>query len=191
MMNFFNKRKNKKRDQANKPPDVAISLTPCASSPANMTAASTNSEDADHEYSGYLGNPPRGKRAVSFDVAMENITKDGFESKMRGDVATAKMLVFLYGRGFLTKKTKLERVRRVKEMISPKQANKHQNSPKTILLNLIAADGDKDMSNDPKWKEAYIRHRISIERYIQQKKTFGCLDVNSVDPSKDYINVYS
>jgi hypothetical protein len=148
----------------------AIPATPTTSGiRPNVTATSTKSEDAKQDYSDYHCSPPRGKRAVSFSLAIQKIADDDLSNMLKGDGDTAKMLVFLYGRGFLTKNSKDDRVKRVKEMISPDQVNENQKSPKTILLNLIAADGDKEMSENHECRKAHTRHRVSIARYFQQE----------------------
>lgn len=81
----------------------------------------------------------------------------------------AKMLVYLYGRGFMERKSKKERKATIKLMTQP-----GENAER--LLRVLQVDGDHDRSGEEAFAELYARTKVSLDRYFQQQPgAFGFL----------------
>jgi hypothetical protein len=110
------------------------------------------------------------------------IKRDGFGKGLK-DPQEAKMLMLLYGRGFMATPTKmkgktrehwlntqsksLQRKRRVKKMIEGREASQ-------CLLRILESEKDKDMKKER--KPLFVRNCVTLRRYFQQERACGFLD---------------
>jgi hypothetical protein len=148
---------------------------------AVATASTVDVGNEENPYSEYsLGSPPKGNKSVSLEVALKKIKSD---SKKLGRIvkdarkegatnetkAQAKMIVFLYGRGFMLGNKKKKRKLYVKEMIKSDNGNSER------LLRVLEANGDNDLSNKPEYRDQYANLRLSLKRYFDLPDTFGFL----------------
>jgi hypothetical protein len=92
------------------------------------------------------------------------------------------MLMFLYGRGFMSGANKSERVQRVKEIV-----NNNKEDVAERLLQVLALTGDNDLmfgESIDKYTAAYERHVLTLKRYFRLENTVGFLE--NMDKAKFY-----
>jgi hypothetical protein len=153
--------------------------TPVA--PAVTASSTTDFGNDGNPYSKYgLSSPPRGSQSMSLEAALKRLKKDS--RKLRRIVKNAqkegatddtktkaKMIMFLYGRGFMLGNKKKERKKMVKEMIKDENGNSKR------LLQVLEANGDNDLTHQPEYQDQYAYLRISLKRYFDRPNTFGFL----------------
>ena len=142
--------------------------------------ASSNSID-DGERVAYsergIVSPPRGEHAVTCKEAVESVRRDKFGKYLGPNHRNkAKMLVFLYGRGFYadqkkkkkrTKKRTEKRKEKIKTIINSDDASER-------LLQII--DFPQDDNVTASHKSLYVNNRLVLQHYFEQDDTFGFLE---------------
>ena len=121
-----------------------------------------------------ISSPPKDEDAVSFQSAMQNIQDDisctsanGRELRELFDRSgdTAKMIVYLYGRGFMAEQ--------VVKLVQTKASS-------DILLRIVGtgvgAGGDKDLTNLRFVQEQYAKQVVALETYFDQEGSFGFMN---------------
>lgn len=140
-----------------------------ASTPTAQLSSSASSGDGEsNPYVKHgLGSSPRGEQGnVAADKALRRIQKDGFGRFVLCRCSDkTKMLMFLYGRGFMQLKSKSKRKAKVKEMMEGEAAER--------LLRVLGADGDRDLTRAG--EDLFLRNSLTLLRYFKQEGAFGFL----------------
>jgi len=159
---------NRKKKKESSPPDVVVlALATFATTPT--ASSSSNGDTADNPYGKVgLGSTPKGPNSVPITEAEKMIKKDGHHRLLGKGGDTARMLFFLYGRGFMAEAKKKDRIKKVLEMTKGEVSKKR-------LLQVVEADGDTDLSGDDMFIELYAVTKCTLERYFAQPNTHGFL----------------
>jgi len=114
--------------------------------------------------------PPKGEHARDCDTALKKLKRDGFKAEYDASgepTDKTKILVFLYGRGFLRgKENKRKRKKRISRMVNDPSSSRR-------LLDVLHADGDLDLSSDENFRAKYIDFCLTLKRYFQDPLSFG------------------
>jgi hypothetical protein len=179
-MFLFRRKRNDKKDEGEMQvgsPGVAPAAT------TGLSYSRSDGDDADNNkaYGKFGLSPPKSTRSVPCVEAGNRIQRDGFGNYLEepagktSDVEKAKekakMLVFLYGRGFMSDEHEACRKNNVEKMIfGSKDAS-------VRLLRVIDALGDKDLTitADRDDCDFYRRYGVTLQRYFQQEGAFGFL----------------
>jgi hypothetical protein len=147
-------------------------------SQTKLTASSYIQEE--HDYVQYgLSSPPKGKRAVSPKEALKRMQKDGHKckeikrlwkklNKEGHDSDMAKMLIFLYGKGFMWDKDKNQRTKFIIKMVTNEKASRR-------LLQILQLSGDTNLLPDLSYEHMYKNNVLALKRYFRLKGSFGYL----------------
>jgi hypothetical protein len=125
-----------------------------------------------------LPSPPQGPTPTKMrDVenSLKAIRKDGFGKYLK-DEQKAKMLVFLYGRGFYKEKAeKTVRKKKVQNILTNEGASER-------LLRVLNSEGDKDVTKEQ--KDLFVHNCTALRRYFQQEG--ACCFSDGMDrPTRD------
>jgi hypothetical protein len=179
-MNCLRKEK-KQEEESSEDEEEELSCVddkPLLRSESRLTASSSLQDE--HDYAKYgLSSPPKGKRAVPLEDALKRMKKDGREckemkrlckklNKEGHDSDMAKMLIFLYGKGFMWNKDKKERVKSIIKMVTNEKASER-------LLQILQLTGDTNLLSDPSCQDIYKNHVLALKRYFRLTGSFGFL----------------
>ena len=170
-----------KKKNATTPNVGAAITTSTLSAHSDVAAAGFGGPTPFNKYG--LGSPPKGPESVSLEKALENIKKDGFRKLLKkpGEVDdTTRMLVFLYGRGYLRgRRNKDKRIKEINELIEGDASKR--------LLQIVEADGDKDLFRDATFFASSVDSCVTLQRYFSQPNSFGFL--NDMSKAKYYFRI--
>ena len=125
-----------------------------------------------HPYSKYgLKSPPKGPDpsvSIGPKDAKKKIRKDKLRRLLK-DGETKPMVMYLYGRGFMSEESSKERTEKVCAMVAG------TTSAREIMSLLISAKGDNDLQQDPTYASLYRTTIATLVAYFKQPGTTGFL----------------